>query len=109
MPTYDKLVRDKIPEIIAEQGKICEFYIANKEEYGRRLIEKMREEISEFEEDPSIEELADIYEVFLGILQHQDIRISDVVFMANRKASTRGKFERGIILKSVQDPSPSHI
>ena len=53
MPVYDKLVRDKIPEIIKEQGKTCEFYVADKEEYGRRLIEKMREEISEFEEDPS--------------------------------------------------------
>jgi len=109
MPTYDKLVRDKIPEIIMEQGKACEFYIADEEERGRRLVAKMREELSEFEEDNSVEELADIYEVFLGILQHHNIRISDVIFFANRKASTRGKFERGVILKSVQDPSPSHI
>jgi len=109
MPTYNKLVRDKIPEIINDQGKTCEFYVANKEETGRRLIEKIREEISEFEEDPSVEELADVYEVFLGILRHHNVRISDVVFFANRKASERGKFEKGIILTSVQDPSSGHI
>jgi len=109
MPTYNKLVRDKIPEIIKGQGKTCEFYVADKRELGQRLIEKIREEISEFEEDPSVEELADVYEAFLGILQHHNTRISDVVFFANRKASERGKFERGIILTSVQDPPSGHI
>lgn len=109
MPTYDKLVRDRIPEIIAEQGKACEFYVADEAELGHRLIEKMREEISEFEEEPSVEELADVYEVFLGIIQQWNFRLSDIVFLANRKASSRGKFQKGIILKSVQDPPPGHI
>jgi len=101
--TYNKLVRDKIPEIILEQGKSCEYYVANSNEISRRLFDKIREEISEFEVDATIEEAADIFEVFLRMLEHSNYSLSDVARVANLKAAKRGRFQKCIVLTSVED------
>lgn len=45
---YDKLIRDKIPEIILDEGKKCETRVLNREEYRRYLQEKLQEEVDEF-------------------------------------------------------------
>ena len=58
-----KLVRDKIPQIIEESGRSCEYHVASHDEYKTRLYEKMREELDEFIEAPCEEEAADMYEV----------------------------------------------
>jgi len=57
--TYNKLVRDKIPKIIEKSGKKAVIYIADDKEYLKKLYEKLLEEIGEFKENPSPEELAD--------------------------------------------------
>ena len=53
---YNKLVRDKIPEIISSQGKRCKVYVATKKEYEEKLQSKLVEEVEEFLKDPSVEE-----------------------------------------------------
>lgn len=63
MIKHDKLVRDKIPEIIADSGKKAIFRIADEDEYLEYLEKKLDEEVAEFHESKSLEELADIYEV----------------------------------------------
>tara|TARA_B100000085_G_scaffold137694_1_gene125456 strand:+ start:10247 stop:10573 length:327 start_codon:yes stop_codon:yes gene_type:complete len=106
-----KLVRDKIPEIIKKDGKSCSWHFASKEEkkdwkcseYGYRLLEKMREELTEFEEDFSIEEFADIYEVFSAMLKNWNFKLSTVKLHARKKALKNGKFTKGIVLESVSD------
>ena len=42
---YNKLVRDKIPEVIKANGKECEFEIAPKEERYKLLEAKLQEEV----------------------------------------------------------------
>lgn len=103
MPIYDKLVRDKIPEIIEESGKKAEYYIASYDEYKTRLYAKLHEELNEFMNTPNIEEAADIWEVFISICKIHDINVSEVMKAADKKAFERGGFNRGIVLKSVQD------
>ena len=98
-----KLVRDKIPEIIRSSGRECSYRVALKEEMGALLLEKLREESVEFLEKPSIEEAADIYEVFLAILRHWDINFSSVVNQSFYKREERGSFMAGIVLESVDD------
>ena len=57
---YNKLVRDKIPEIIESDGKICKTEILSDEEYLKMLDAKLDEELAEYHKDQNIEELADL-------------------------------------------------
>ncbi len=56
---YNKLVRDRIPEIIESSGKTCSTEILSPEEYLRMLDAKLDEELAEYHKDQNIEELAD--------------------------------------------------
>ena len=96
-----KLVRNKIPEIIEKSGQPFSVRLAKESELNSFLIRKMVEEVSEFEEKPSVEEAADIYEVFLAILENWHIKIDDVQKEAFSKKSIRGSFSEGIILERV--------
>lgn len=58
--TYNKLVRDKIPEIIETSGKKCETQVLNDDDYLEMLDKKLSEEIKEYQESHEAEELADI-------------------------------------------------
>ena len=98
-----KLVRDFIPRIIKESGKSCEHHIAGNKEYKQQLFEKMREELDEFIESPSVEEAGDMYEVFMSILKLHKIDFIDVINTARDKKANRGGFNDKIILETVNE------
>ncbi len=99
---YDKLVRDKIPEIIFSQGKRAKVYIANEIEYSVRLKNKLQEEVDEFIESPCVEELADIQEVILSIATMNGwVELLEAERLA--KNINRGGFAKRCILKEVCD------
>jgi predicted house-cleaning noncanonical NTP pyrophosphatase (MazG superfamily) len=99
--TYNKLVRDKIPEIIEKSGNKPIIYIADDKEYLKRLYDKLIEEIEEFKENPSPEELADILEVCDAIREYFGIDAKKVEEIKNKKRKERGGFSNRIILKEV--------
>ncbi len=102
-----KLVRDKIIKIILEQGKNCrsrwdcKYHFAEGEEYEQRLFDKMQEEMTEFMEEPCLEEAADVYEVFLSMLNHWKFDLKDVQETADKKREERGSFRVGYVLENV--------
>jgi predicted house-cleaning noncanonical NTP pyrophosphatase (MazG superfamily) len=98
---YNKLVRDKIPEIIKKSGHKPIVYTADDEEYIKRLYDKLIEEIEEFKKNPSSEELADILEVCDAIMMYYGISSEDVKEIKNKKFEERGGFLNKIILKEV--------
>ena len=98
-----KLVRDKIPSIIKENGNECNYHIASYSEYKARLYEKMREELDEFINAPCYEEAADLYEVFMSILRVHEMDLAEVVFKAVAKKETMGGFAQKIILEIVDE------
>lgn len=100
---YDKLVRDKIPEIIKEKGKVCKYRIANYEEYVEYLHKKLFEEVGEFQNDPSSEEAADILEVMECLYAVYGFTRSDVERARLDKYVDRGSFYEKIILEEVDD------
>ena len=98
-----KLVRDKIPDIIKENGKECKYHVAGYDEYKARLYEKMREELDEFINTPCYEEAADIYEVFSSICAIHDMNMVQVEVAAIDKRSKRGGFQNRIVLEKVYE------
>ena len=101
--TYNKLVRDKIPEIIKETGARCEYHVATGEDLKRALYSKLAEEINEFIEDPCVEEMADIQEVLRAIQEFYNLSEYEILENVYYKADKRGRFEEGYILESVEE------
>jgi len=98
-----KLVRDKIPDIIEEDGKECKYHVANYDEYKSRLYEKMREELDEFINTPCYEEAADMYEVFSSICALHGMSMAQVKYSAIVKCKERGGFNDRIVLEEVNE------
>jgi len=99
MTKYNKLVRDKIPEIIKNKGGVSITHIADDAEYWAKLKEKLQEEVDEFMEDQSIEELADIIEVIEAICDFKNFSKEELQKTKDEKAAERGKFRDKIILE----------
>lgn len=99
---YNKLVRDKIPQIIAADGKKAKTRILDDKEYLKELIKKLKEETEELEKEPSIEELADIKEIIIAIREAMGIHAGELEDMRRKKAVERGRFKKKIFLESVE-------
>lgn len=95
--TYNKLVRDKMPELLMSWGKKFEKRIASDEEYREELIKKLVEESEEFAEAGEPEELADVLEVIYALRKLDEYK--DVKKLQIKKQQERGGFEKRIIIK----------
>ncbi len=98
---YDKLVRDKIPEIIRGNGDEPAMHIAEDEEYGTKLKEKLHEELAELIEAENADEAADLLEVLEAFMTLKGISMSDVLETQRVKKEKRGGFEKRIILEEA--------
>ena len=103
MPQYHKLVRDRIPEIIEESGKICITEILSDEDYLKMIDAKLDEELSEYHQDQNIEELADLTEVIYAAAIARGYTLEDLERVRMEKAAKRGGFQKKILLKEVVD------
>ena len=98
MKEYNKLVRDRIPQIIADQGERPITRILNKEEYDCCLNAKLDEEVAEFHRDRNAEELADILEVVFALAEHIGCDRDRLMEVYDRKHEARGGFRDRIFL-----------
>jgi predicted house-cleaning noncanonical NTP pyrophosphatase (MazG superfamily) len=99
---YNKLVRDKIPEIIKNRGETPIIHIAEAKEYEEALREKLYEEVVEFLETPSVEEAADILEVLHSMCNLKGINLQTLEKVRQKKAEDRGSFKQRIILDRTE-------
>lgn len=100
---YNKLVRDRIPEIIESAGKTCVTAVLSDEEYIRCLDAKLDEELSEYHKDQNIEELADLIEVIRAAAVARGYTLEELERVRTEKAAERGGFEKRIFLMEVQE------
>lgn len=95
---YNKLVRDKIPDVIKSKGQIPATHIAGEAEYWMKLKEKLSEEVAEFQEAESVEELADVLEVIDAMIEFRHFDKNQILQIQKKKSDDRGGFEKRIIL-----------
>lgn len=98
---HNKLVRDKILEIIEQAGDTPVSRVLNDEEYLVELVRKLGEESEEFKADLSIEELADIQEVVLALADVIASR-AELENVRAEKVTKRGGFEKRIFLERTE-------
>jgi len=95
----EKLVRDRIPEIIAgEKGGEVAYRIADRTEYSDFLLKKLTEEVDEFLESREPVELADILEVIHHLAREVGLTPKDIEKLRREKARRRGAFRERIIM-----------
>jgi predicted house-cleaning noncanonical NTP pyrophosphatase (MazG superfamily) len=107
MPTYNKLVRDKIPQIIENSGKKFSTEVLNDKDYIKYLKEKAYEELDEYcaaeTDGEALEELADLLEVIWALAKLHGSSIERVDAVRKDKASKRGGFQEKVFLIEVED------
>lgn len=104
MIRYDKLVRDRIPGIIAEGGMVpVVTSIHSDAEFLELLNKKLYEELSEYNKDQTIEELADLLEVIYAAAAVKGYTAEQLDAVREAKAAERGRFEKRILLVGVTD------
>lgn len=107
MPIYNKLIRDRIPEIIEATGKQFSTSVLSDEEYLVKLREKLQEELNEYQTAQSdhecLEELADILEVVYALAKVHGSSAAELENVRRSKAEKRGGFEKKLYLYEVED------
>lgn len=105
---YNKLVRDKIPDIIKSSGKTAVCRTLYTEEYLIALDQKLSEECAEYQTDKNIEELADILEVLYAIAEARGYSKEELEQVRAKKASERGGFADKVFLERVVETESVH-
>lgn len=100
---YNKLVRDRIPEIIEDSGKTCLTTILDEEAYLHMLDQKLNEELAEYQESKSIEELADLIEVIASTAKARGYSWDRLMKIRDKKHQERGGFDKRILLLEVTE------
>ncbi|MCA0987077.1 nucleoside triphosphate pyrophosphohydrolase [Guptibacillus algicola] len=107
MPVYNKLVRDRIPEIIAKNGQTYEAINLSEGEFKVELRRKLLEEVNEYLEassdEDAISELCDVIEVVRSLAGVHGKSYEDVEMVRGEKEETRGVFAERVFLKSVEE------
>ena len=98
---HNKLVRDRIPEIIEASGRTCVAVTLPDDAYIRALDAKLDEELAEYQKSKSLEELADLLEVMGAVVKARGYTWDDLTRVRKEKRAARGAFDKRIFLQEV--------
>ena len=106
MSTYNKLIRDKIPQIIKANGKTPTTRILPEEECIKEICKKTEEELTEYLEattkEHKLEELSDLLELLKALAEYEGTTLEEIDKIRKKKAEERGGFQNRIFLKDVK-------
>ena len=98
---YQKLVRDKIPQIIEENGGRCRVEVLDEQAYLAKLEEKLGEELAEYLQSKELEELADLWEVMDALVTAKGHSWQELTAIREEKRQKRGGFQDRLLLTEV--------
>ena len=99
--SYNKLVRDKIPELIEADGKMCTIETLSDDRYLDMIDAKLDEELAEYHKDKSIDELADLIEVIYAAVLARGYSLEELERVRKEKVRSRGAFINKVLLMDV--------
>jgi len=107
MPIYNKLVRDKIPEIIKADGREPKTRILDEAEYQTELFKKLLEEVNEVVEAKDdnkelMKEIGDVLEVLNAITKTFSLDSNEILKLKSECQQSRGAFDKKIFLESEE-------
>lgn len=105
MSVYNKLIRDKVPEVIAKNGQLAAIRTLSDDEFSQELEKKLQEEVAEYLQDKTADELIDIMEVVYALGEQRGHTPESLERLRLKKAQTRGGFDERLFLMSVDDNS----
>ena len=107
MPVYNKLVRDKILEILESDGLSYNAKVLEAQDFLKEVKVKMVEEAKEFQQAENVqemvEELADLLELVHTAINALGISYKELEDIRAHKKVKRGGFEQAIYLLDVED------
>ena len=104
MTKFNKVIRDKIPEIIQKDGYTCNIQTLSDEKFLVEIEKKLSEEVTEYQNDKNPEELADILEVIYRIAQLKGISKEELEKIRVKKLQDKGGFEKNLFLIDTSEP-----
>ncbi|MGP4081387.1 nucleoside triphosphate pyrophosphohydrolase [Pseudalkalibacillus sp. R45] len=106
MPVYNKLVRDRIPEMIEKSGDSYQTRILDETAYIKALEEKAFEELKEYQgaadAEDVLEELVDLIEVIHALTEARGFTVDELESVRKSKAEKRGAFSERVFLIDVK-------
>ncbi len=103
MKIFRKLIRDKIPEIIAQNGEKAITRVLDDAEFLAALENKLLEEVQEMRQGAEKKmELADIYEVLDALIQAYGFSEEEILQIKAKKRTERGGFEKRLFLEGTE-------
>lgn len=107
MKTFNKLVRDKIPEIIKSNNEIPTTRVLDDKEYKEELLRKLLEECNEVinasTKEETLEEIADTLEVLDSLIKLNNSSLEEVRKIQDDKRKKRGGFEKRLYLIKTEE------
>ena len=103
MKIFRKLIRDRVPEIIASKGEKTKVRVLDDEEFLAALENKLLEEVQEMRlgQDKKME-IADIYEVLDALITAYGFSKEKILEIQKRKRNERGGFEKRLFLEGTE-------
>ena len=98
MTTFNKAIRDKIPEIIQQDGHTCNVQVISDEKFLLEIEKKLSEEVTEYQNNKTPEELIDILEVIYKIAQLKGISKDELEKIRVKKLEDKGGFAKNLFL-----------
>lgn len=102
---YNKLVRDRIPEIIKREGWLIQKKVLGAAAFRRELFKKLTEEVGELAEAETkkevASELADLQEIISSLAACYGLKLSELEVIKRQKKRRNGGYDKKIFIGHV--------